>query len=369
MSNDKTTRSFEGLRGMAALLVVIYHFGAPVEVFRTFYLFVDLFFILSGFIIYRAYENDLQTRDRVARFVLLRLGRIYPLHICALFLYVACVNTQFLLGHGAHDAFIPSIKSVVANLTLLQGIGRISHAPINIPSWSISTEFYTYLLMVAVVYTIKGNGRILAFALLAVGGLTAAGLDSIKNEDCLVAGHCAGAWRDYAIWRCVGGFSCGVLAYKIVQRFERQVSAWAKPIQIAAVLTSAVVVPGSVRYPALAFLADGTFLVLVVSLSFDRGPVASLFKLRPFQFLGRVSFSVYLVHSGFVGLLEVMSHGAIPLVIQFTAFITVVLVVSSFTYRFIEAPARDWTRRFADRQFGDRARLDAPAGAEVSKAT
>lgn len=90
-------RSHTGLRGIAALLVVLYHihFAAPRLPFENWspflsrgYLMVDLFFILSGFIISYVYNRPDMAVMKTGNFLIKRIIRLYPLHVFCLFLFV-----------------------------------------------------------------------------------------------------------------------------------------------------------------------------------------------------------------------------------------------------------------------------------------
>src|SRR5690606_23543198 len=118
------------------------------------YLAVDLFFMLSGFVLTHVYHAEFVRFDpgRYRDFLAARVARLYPLHLLVLFAFVATAVAGRLFefiqtGHfeelpleGAH-----SVLAILANLVMLQGLdaGELSW---NYPSWSISVEFFAYLL-------------------------------------------------------------------------------------------------------------------------------------------------------------------------------------------------------------------------------
>ena len=76
----------ESLRGLAALLVVFFHVPKwnsflNVGIINNGYLMVELFFVLSGFVIFNAYSNNIKSKRDLMRFQFLRFGRLYPVHI------------------------------------------------------------------------------------------------------------------------------------------------------------------------------------------------------------------------------------------------------------------------------------------------
>src|SRR2546425_10965309 len=94
--------ALESWRGIAACLVALFHLDAyshlyDVPLLRNAWLFVDFFFVLSGFIIAANYQQRLLEGFGIGRFILLRLGRIYPLHFVMLALGVALKLVLLLL--------------------------------------------------------------------------------------------------------------------------------------------------------------------------------------------------------------------------------------------------------------------------------
>jgi len=151
--------SLTAVRGLAAWWVVLFHFDTylrpylPSPVYYVVskgYLAVDLFFCLSGFVIFLNY-GSLNTgclRD-IFHFYLRRFAKIYPLHLFTICLYGLLV-TVLVLTHRD-----PSLRfsgfSLLLNLLLVQDWAVLHGLTWNVPSWSISAEFAAYLLFPVVV--------------------------------------------------------------------------------------------------------------------------------------------------------------------------------------------------------------------------
>src|SRR5580658_9758122 len=132
------------LRGVAALWVAVFHFAAVIARFvspghthllEKRYLMVDLFFILSGFIISHVHEPDFQKGvggGNFGRFVVARFARIYPLH----FFTLLCLVVLIASFNAWSPIFDP--KAIIANIFLVHSFGLFSIFTWNIPSWSIS---------------------------------------------------------------------------------------------------------------------------------------------------------------------------------------------------------------------------------------
>ncbi|MBI4031091.1 MAG: acyltransferase, partial [Proteobacteria bacterium] len=146
------------LRFFAALVVFIYHIGyfLPLSVRESFgilkkgYLAVDFFFILSGFILTHAYvEAARQKRFSAKEFYIRRFARIYPLHFVTLLVMAAISFTR--LGYGFIFDEVERFQTIpfFNHLFLLHAWGVEPTLRFNIPSWSISAEWFAYLLFPA----------------------------------------------------------------------------------------------------------------------------------------------------------------------------------------------------------------------------
>ncbi|MFL9867808.1 acyltransferase [Paraburkholderia fungorum] len=373
MKNDATIKSFEGLRGVAALLVAVYHFNGFLRqgsIVESFYLLVDLFFILSGFVIYRAYKDRLASRREIAHFMIRRIGRLYPLHVFAALFFVGVTCSSRLLktamlhvGLGAAlgstqagTIGLPGVGDVLTNLLLLQGIGPFSHFEINGPSWSISTEFYAYIALALGLCVLKPRLRMPVFFVVAVAGLALAFYGSVEADQCLRVGHCLDSHLEYAFPRCLGGFFLGAIAERLssAMTFVRQ-----RTLSIVQVLASSLaifIMARSVTIPEYAFLAVFAFFVVVLTLAGDSGPLAVLLKARACQFLGKISYSIYLIHAPLVFIGHVTLK-PLPLAVKITVllgYLAVVIGISTQTYRFVESPGREIARRLSNRLFREK---------------
>jgi peptidoglycan/LPS O-acetylase OafA/YrhL len=162
-SGGPEINSLTAIRGIAAWWVVLYHFDSylrPYVPSPIYYLIsqghlaVDLFFCLSGFVIFLNYGSlNLRDKGAIFRFYLRRLAKIYPLHVFVLFLYGLLVLVLVLTHRDPSSRF--SGLSLLLNLFLMQDWGILHELTWNIPSWSISAEFASYLLFPAVVFLVR----------------------------------------------------------------------------------------------------------------------------------------------------------------------------------------------------------------------
>lgn len=356
-------RSLEGGRGAAALIVALYHLGVGTEYFgfiRNGYIFVDLFFVLSGFVIAAAYLHRLDTGVQLRSFVIRRFGRLFPLLVFATLVFVLVENAIVLAkrlamdyGYGAalHDpdglAFsLPTMQEIFTTLTMTHSLGVFDELILNTPSWSISTEFYTYLVFAAVCMLAAGRMRWLIFFLLSAGCFAVTVWASITVHDCLNRGGCMSVTYDYGFPRTVFSFFLGALVYQSSHRLRMD----ARLLQGIGLVLMAVLFASVDATPALAFAFPFVFAILILACCQDSGPLAAVLNTRPLQVLGQRSYSIYLLHMPLImvfGNVAKRIDGLVANIALVAVYIGVLVVISGWTYRWVEDPLRNRFNRLA----------------------
>lgn len=347
------------LRGIAALWVVVYHFGdqylpalRPEQAGHLVgkgYLAVDLFFMLSGFVLTHVYHADFTRFDprRYRDFLAARIARLYPLHLLVLLAFVATAIAGRLLefaqtGHferlpaeGAH-----SVTALLANLLMLQGLaaGELSW---NYPAWSISVEFFAYLLFPLAIGPIwradRRRGLLIALAL--AGGVL--GFAWFARGD-------FNQWNGpLALARCLPEFLLGSLLYTALRRPALARHMGTDRVAVGLLVLGALLL----HFGAPDLLSVGLFAVLVLSLAANRGRVQALLDQPLLVRLGELSYALYLVH-GFVehlttqllesgpGIVDRSQLGVAPSLALFAAMTTLSLLIAAYVHPRIEMPGR-----------------------------
>jgi peptidoglycan/LPS O-acetylase OafA/YrhL len=358
-------RSLEGLRGIAALIVALYHLGIGAEHFaliRNGYLLVDLFFVLSGFIMCAAYGSRLATAEDLRVFLIRRFGRLFPLLVFSTLAFVVATNAivlakRVLLEHGyasllsnpeALEWAIPSIAEVASTLTLTHSLGVFDRLILNTPSWSISVEFYAYVLFAALCLGLTGRTRLIVFGSAAVLGLVVTVWASLTVHDCVQQKGCMSLTYDFGFARAVYSFFLGALTWHASRRWK----GGSAVMQAFALGMLALVFTLADAQPILAFVLPVVFALLVFSVCADAGPLSQLLKPRAFQLLGLWSYSIYLMHMPLLLFFENIARrveGAAAGTALMIAFVAALLAVSAWTYRYVEDPLRAWFNRLAVR--------------------
>ncbi|MES2632772.1 MAG: acyltransferase [Pseudomonadota bacterium] len=362
-------RSLDGLRGVAACLVMAGHMGSSTpwtnsRFFYNTYFLVDFFFVLSGFVIAWNYGDRLHTATDLRDFAVKRLARLYPLHLATLVALFAVEAFQYL--YAPHLLPTPAftgtedMASLPQNLLLLQAMPFGVGLTWNQPAWSVSTELWAYLAYALICVSI---GARTVYLLVAIPALAV--IFALANN---------GSDSEVAFWlfaRCLAGFFIGVVA---CQAF-RHIGHLKVP---RALLTAAEVVAFG---GLLAFVAWSTgwsmwihalTAACVFVFAFDAGMISALLRTRLLQFLGVVSYSIYMVHQFVLTVAEILvnrlrdkagidlwlpgSNGSVygrsmlESAASILFLLSATIALSYFTFRFIELPARQWASRWAARR-------------------
>jgi peptidoglycan/LPS O-acetylase OafA/YrhL len=356
-------RSIEGARGIAALLVALYHLNIGSNYFpviRNGYLFVDLFFVLSGFVICSAYASSLRGAADIRYFMIRRFGRLFPLMAFSTIVFVLASNAivfakqiaiasgqaAVLNNPGALAYLVPDVAEIVSTLTLTHSLGLFDHLILNTPTWSISTEFYTYVLFAVVCMLFSGGARIAVLAILGIAGLIVSVWASVNIHNCMQEKGCLSLTYDFGFARCVHSFCLGALSY----HSSRLLRVNATAVQITVLFALFMLLTLVDYVPIAAFAFPVAFAAGVISLARDSGPLADALKPRLFQELGQRSYSIYLLHMPLLLVFENIAKRASGIAANtaiLVTYVVVLYVISGWTYRLIESPSRDWFNRLA----------------------
>jgi peptidoglycan/LPS O-acetylase OafA/YrhL len=344
----KFVPALTGIRALAALLVLGLHADqnvpAGVSTALPFlargYLGVDFFFVLSGFIITHVYFAGLAqpTRSAIRIFLWHRFIRLYPVHVTVL----AALLVLVFLARAAHYPLNHPdewrLADIPWQLTLLHAWGVTAKPGWNVPSWSISAEWFAYLLFPLLAPALFRVRDGLAALLIATAALSATALAF------WLADWSFNSWVGApALARVCGEFLCG------------------------AVLCRAVDLGSRLPAPGGDLLAAGSFFLFLLGASggwSDLGLVALLaltilgtatadswwaqiLGSRPLVWMGEISYSIYMVHFPILVLMrrlwERVGLEAWPSPAKIAAYlatIALVIALAALLFYVVEWPAR-----------------------------
>lgn len=151
--------NLDALRFVAAAAVVIYHYGAllawrpnfrPLDLaFGGLPVAVDLFFVISGMIMFEVYGRRLTSWSAYGTFLRRRFARLAPLHYATLLFFIVAVALGAALGVSTGDARIFDARCIAPNILFLQAFDTCQSLTFNKPSWSISAEMAMYVALPA----------------------------------------------------------------------------------------------------------------------------------------------------------------------------------------------------------------------------
>lgn len=367
--------ALDGVRGVAAVLVVLYHLQAnglflANALTRNGALFVDCFFVLSGFVIASSYQEAIGDGRDVLRFMMRRFGRVWPLHAAVLAVmasfHLARLAAGLANGHPSNP-FVGdhSLGGLAASLLLVHSMGLYDDVVWNPPSWSISVEFYAYLLFALVVLLARRWSALVAVILVLASAAVLIG-----------DGSYLGAPLPLRFFRCTYGFFTGMLGYAIFLRLHDRLQAIGK---VALTALQWTVWGGSVAGVAVfgmgvaSMLLPLLFAAGIVLIATNRGGLVALLSTRPFDLLGNLSYGIYMVHipvlnmmfRGFPKVLSIAGAGSGSMLASpavFTViYLSIVVVVAWASFRWLEIPARNAVSRAASRLFPRQERETASA--------
>ncbi|HEY0205673.1 MAG TPA: acyltransferase [Acetobacteraceae bacterium] len=337
-----------GLRGIAAVLVVMHHASLHLGavdlpwaggLLRNGYLGVDLFFVLSGFVMSMVYGSWFtggalgavapgrrsDVAGSLAVFLVRRAGRVWPLH--------AAVLAVLLAGLAVSGQALPSLRFTLANFLLVQGWGVSGE--INAPAWSVSTEVLAYLLFPLLA------GPVLRWRWGAVLGVAAA---AALLAGCLALAPPVGPARRGMLdihmnnsvlpgMRCVAGFLFGMVAWR-AGRAPAAARLACRPWTGAGVF---LLVIGLMSARADDLLVLALMPLLVAGLHCGRGRPWRWFTLWPVHGLGVLSYAIYLIH---YALLPVLLDGPGPVAARLALYAAATLLLAALAHWLIERPTR-----------------------------
>jgi peptidoglycan/LPS O-acetylase OafA/YrhL len=287
-----------GVRALAALLVLGLHVdqNVPTNItsllpwIRQGYLGVDFFFILSGFIITHVYLRSLSkpTVRTVGIFLWHRFIRLYPVHVAVLLALIGMV--YFARAEGREiDELSFNGADLIWQFSLVHAWGVTAVPTWNVPSWSISAEWFMYLLFPLIVpFLLLVQNEVSAFVLAAAALV-------VMSAAFLSLGFGLNSWTGApALLRVAGEFLCGAALCRAISigasLGERR---WNGDL-VGFIAFAGFLVGASLGLSD--FLLVGSLALTVMGAATANGSFHRLIGSRPAVWIGEISFSIYMVH-------------------------------------------------------------------------
>jgi peptidoglycan/LPS O-acetylase OafA/YrhL len=334
-------RGLTGFRGIAALLVAVYHFtkahGPDGAIYlHGGYLAVDAFFVLSGYVLAYNYASTFLNGfewSGYREFLIKRICRVYPAYIVILVLAFAKLAFDFsgsggLVDFGMWDAF--------CNVFMLTGWGLHAHSIMGV-SWSVSAELFCYIFFPVFVMFNKLRivplvaSSVAIFILIAVisrvGGGVVGPLDIVAED------------TFFPLLRAACGFAIGVILFAVANR----IPAFESRVIDSALAVSVILLIAVWAYDESDLIKYVVIACMVLLIAQDTWLSKALFGNAIVYFVGEVSYSLYLIHPLLVSGTVKITRTLAPVLGQQVAFaggialyLSVALAASAVSYMLLE---------------------------------
>ena len=344
----------DGLRGISCIMVLIYHLEkhyTPEFIYNFFlvregYVFVDVFFVISGFVIAHNY-NSISSLNHFLNFIKKRFKRLYPLlFISACFYLMFYIFRDFLFKNGYEFLFNFNESQISNDIRdFFETILLTNSSPllgtsigVNSPSWLISAEMICYVFFGLL--TIINKKPIIKISLILI---SLSILINITNDYSVT--------RDYGFIRALIGFNYGNLTYWLFKKWQpfilknstKQFNSLIKLLGVMLFLLNMFLFNSGIYSHFINTILTPIIISLFV-LSFVLGEESNnILTVKPIQFLGKISYSIYLNHLFIlIYFPKLFLLTGINLDEIFNQFLLIGLIIfitiffSKFTYNYIE---------------------------------
>ncbi len=337
----------DGIRAVAVLLVVAFHLGFGV--FSGGFTGVDVFFVLSGYLISGLLLTEAAGTGgiRIVRFYARRARRLLPAAVLTLVFCVVMdkytyspIDYPHLRRHAVAAALYAANWDVASIDNGYFSTDTATSPLVHFWSLAVEEQFYIVWPWVFVLLATRWHGLRLRAAL----GIVLAGIFLTSLIWSWVQTDLNGTWAYYSpltrAWELAAGALLAVCAPALT-RLSPRLAALASWVGVAGIAVSALLIDTGTPFPGVAALlpVSSTALVIVGGGVPHRTNARSVLGLRPFQWLGALSFSFYLWHWPLLVIPAQMQGAAMPLPANLL-LLAVALVLSVLTYRTVENPVR-----------------------------
>lgn len=343
-----TFDSLTGLRFILALWIAVFHFGDMYDhagfgswpIMKAGVARVDVFFVLSGFVLTHVYWMRTDAKFDFAAFLQARFARLFPLHLLALSIFLVLLAAAKLIGAtGETQGY--TLQGFLANIFLLQAWGIEGSGKWNFPAWTISAEFCGYLLfpLFLMLATCFRRAPLLFLACSITGVLF---LDVVFRQ--LLGRSLTQSTQDLGALRGGAVMLVGVAGRVAFEKIKLGSRA------SLAVALSGIVIAGMAAFLGFStgIVALGGIMIIIGLASCDRHGMSSVLNSPVAVELGKWSYGVFILH---VPVFMAMRHASAVLGYEFVVnlvttliCVSVVICASAVAHYVIEEPARKWLR-------------------------
>ena len=339
-------------RGIFASAVVFYHMGAfsdtPIlnnDFIKNSDMFVDFFFVLSGFVICYSYR-EINFGVDLKSFLKKRIYRLYPLHLAMLLIFLAVEGVKLLLQNYVqiNNSLDNSVTTFFTSILLINSIKvpGVQDIGWNMVSWSISAEWISYIVFALACYVLSkfSVGRRKAFPYLIISVCAYFILVNITGNTKLDYTY------DFGFLRGIIGFFTGtVCLYAFDSSFHR-LKTFPKLLFtllecIVVVIIIYFIINGS-SFKQIGVVYEALFFVSIFIFAFEKGHISQgLNSINLLKNMGKYSYSIYMIHTLLISIFNVLFIRLLKLPptaywYLFALNYAAIYILSAWTYKNIE---------------------------------
>lgn len=340
----RTYLSLEGLRFFASFAIILHHFVPYIERrqsnddwTRGFPIAVDMFFVISGIVIANGYLGRTNTWGDYSKFVQRRFARLYPLHMATLAFYVCIgiLSTLGILKVVSESKY--ALRELWANILMVHAWGFSSDLSFNYVSWSISAEWFVYLLFPLVAILVARRlGFLVVVALLIIG---------IVLSYFWIGEELPRLTWNFSIIRALPSFALGVWLDANRDYFTNAIS--------PRIAVAGLAVSGGILCVLLVVqenyyvLLPSVYLVVTFAFFCDLSDVRTLLAWKPISNLGTLTYSLYMLHPIVATIIlsflapRLLGTSYWANIVAIGAAILITFWFAKISYRYFEMPAQE----------------------------
>lgn len=331
-------REIDGLRAVAVIPVILFHAGFTI--FSGGYVGVDIFFVISGYLITSIIISELEKGNfSILRFYERRARRILP---ALFFVMLACIPFAWIwmLPSQLIDFSLSlfAVSIFISNILFWQESGYFSPAAEEKPllhTWSLAVEEQYYMLFPIFLILLWRFGRNPVFYSIIVISILSFLLSEWGWRNNPTANFYLAPTR---AWELLAGSICAFLQFGKTQKSNNALSA----LGLALIVFAIFFYDESTPFPSVYALAPVVGTALIIMYGARETWVAKLLSLKAFVGIGLISYSAYLWHQPLFAFARIRSLYApeqwLMLLLAFTS-----LVLAYFSWRYVEHPFRKRT--------------------------
>ena len=341
----------DGLRGLFSLMIVFYHYDQRLLpnyisnffLLRESWIFVEFFFVLSGFVISYNY-NTIKTKKDFFIYVIKRFSRLYPLLVFSTIFFLISeitINVYFPQYTNTPEGIWSLLLKTVDTLTFMNSTPVFGNGGgMNGPSWSISSEMISYILFGLITLLVSKRPQIVFFIILI-----------LISTILFYYNYTFSLPYDFSFLRGLISFPLGVLIHRIPfsnVKFSKHLELF---VPILIIIGMYFLSTNDNRFIEI-LIINLIFFISIHILINTNGSLSKLLDTKLFQFLGKISYSIYLNHlivitvfSRIIFSFFGVNKTTISELIVLSISIIIVLIYSKYTYDYIEYKGLKYLKR------------------------